>query len=264
MKRILVPLGNIENSVDTLQYAIDLASVSNSRIYVIQVFGSVKTTGILKKVDDIIESEAKEELRRILENVDKKNVEIISKVFKGEISNVIQIVSKALDVDLIVSSANYTSPDSSVYIGPVVGEIVKRMEFPVLIIPKGYQFKPYKTILLGVRSGLIKRGGVLDPLHDLVSIFKSKVNLLHVITSNNKEKDNILHKDFNAIADSVIKTENATVYQGVLKHLNDVNPDLLCVIRRKRGFFSKLWEKKRIKKIDFESRIPLLVLRGNL
>jgi len=39
---------------------------------------------------------------------------------------------------------------------------------------------------------------------------------------------------------------------------------MVCVIRRKRGFFARLWEQNHIKKEDFESRIPLLILKGNL
>lgn len=264
MKKILVPLGNSEKAVNTLQYAIDFASISKAKIYVVQVFESVKSTGFLKKIDEFIEVEAKHELSKILSQVDKKDVEIISKVFKGKITDSISVIAEALEVDIIISSASYTSADSSTYLGPIVGGLVKKTELPILIIPKGYKFKHYKNILLSIRSGLINKTHVLDPLKDLVSIFKAKVNLLHVITPSNTTEDNSLHEDFEALANKISNSENATVYQGVLEHLIEVSPDLLCVIRRKRGFFAKLWEQNSIKKIDFESRIPLLVLRGNV
>jgi len=37
---------------------------------------------------------------------------------------------------------------------------------------------------------------------------------------------------------------------------------MLCVVRRKRGFFTKKWEKNVILKKDFTSLIPVLVLPG--
>ena len=43
-------------------------------------------------------------------------------------------------------------------------------------------------------------------------------------------------------------TENVTTYLGVLEHFQAKQPDLLCVFRRKRGFFKKLWEKTTIPK----------------
>ena len=88
--------------------------------------------------------------------------------------------------------------------------------------------------------------------------------MLHVITPKNTEEDNVLHADFEAIGDDKITTKNETVYEGLSAHINTIQPDLLCVIRRKRGFFSKMWEQNSIKKVDFESKIPLLVLKGNL
>ena len=118
--------------------------------------------------------------------------------------------------------------------------------------------------MLGLRSGLIKKEGVLNPLKDIVDLFKAKVNLLHVITPNNSLEDNSLHQDFEEIADTIFNSENATVYQGILEHLIEINPDMICVIRNKRGFLIRLLEQNTIKKVDFESRIPLLVLKGNL
>jgi nucleotide-binding universal stress UspA family protein len=264
MKSILVPLGDSEKAICTLQYAIDFASLVKAKIYVIQVFGTTKVAGALKNIDELLEKDSKEELVHVLAKVDAKGIEIIAKTIKGQILDSINRIAAQLKVDLIISSAKNRATDSSVYVGRITGGIVKQTELPVLIIPKDYQFKPIKNILMGVRSGVIRHSKVLEPLEDFVRIFKAKVNLLHVITPHNAEEDNNLHKDFETIADTIVNSENATVYQGVLEHLIEVSPDMICVIRRKRGFFNKLWEQNHIKKVDFESRIPLLVLKGNL
>jgi len=264
MKTILVPLGNSEKAINTLQYAIDFATVSSAKIYVVQVFGSAKTTGHLKNIDAILEKDTKDELAHILSKVDSKNIIIKSIVVKGSILDVISRAAQELKIDLIISSAYLSTADSSIYLGEIVGGIVKQTELPMLIIPKGYVFKPIKNILLGLRSGLIKKEGVLDPLKNIVTLFKAKVNLLHVITPYNTLEDNSLHQNFKEVADTIFNSENATVYQGVLEHLIEINPDMMCVIRNKRGFLIRLLEQNTIKKIDFESRVPLLVLKGNL
>jgi len=263
MKTILVPLGNSDKAINTLQYAIDYASVCGAKIYVIQVYGLANATYALKKMDSILEEDSKKELAHILSKVDTKNIEIVSKPVKGPITDSIARIAKQLNVDLVIASAKNSSTDSSIYLGPITGGLVKNTELPMIIIPKGYIFKPIKNILLGLKSGVIRHSHVLDPLQNVQSVFKAKVNLLHVITPNNTEDDNTLDPQFKAVANTIIKSENATVFQGVLEHLLGVNPDMLCVIRRKRGFFSRLWEQNSIKKVDFESRIPLLVLKGN-
>lgn len=264
MKSILVPLGDSEKAIYTLQYAIDFASKVNAKIYVIQVFGTTKVAGVLKNMNELLERDSEEELAHVLANVDKKGIEIISKTVKGQIIDSINRVATLLNVDLIIASAKNSAADSSVYLGRITGGLVKQTELPMLIIPKGYKFKSINNILLSIRSGLLRRSNVLEPLEDFIKIFKAKVNLLHVVTPHNTVEDNSLDPGFTGIADTITNSENATVFQGVLEHLLEVNPDMICVIRRKRGFFAKFWEQNSIKKVDFESRIPLLILKGNL
>jgi hypothetical protein len=83
-----------------------------------------------------------------------------------------------------------------------------------------------------------------------------------VKTPNYTAEDLRLHKDLKELQTTLTVTENATTYQGVLEHINAQNPDMLCVFRRKRGFFKKLWEKNTILKEEFYSNVPLLVLKG--
>jgi len=264
MKSILVPLGNSKKAINTLQYAVDFASVTGAKIYVIQVYGSAGATYSLKKMDTILEKDSKEELNHILSKVDSKNIEIVSKSVKGQITDSISRIAKQLNVDLIIASTKNMVADSSIYLGSITGSFVKQTELPMLIIPKGYKFIPIHNILFGLRSGILKRSHVLDPLNSILETFNAKVNLLHVITPYNTTDDNTLDDAFKTISTNIINSENATVYQGVLEHKIEIKPDVICVIRRKRGFFNKLWVQNSIKKIDFESRVPLLVLKGNI
>ena len=93
------------------------------------------------------------------------------------------------------------------YLGDITGSLVKQTEFPMLIVPAGCKFKPFNTVLLSIRSGLINKADVLKPLIDIVGIFKMKVNLLHVITPENTEVDNSLHQDFVTISNTISKSE---------------------------------------------------------
>ncbi|WP_367186844.1 hypothetical protein [Maribacter confluentis] len=62
------------------------------------------------------------------------------------------------------------------------------------------------------------------------------------------------------ISSQMTFTQNQTTYLGVLEHFQAQHPDLLCVFRRKRGFFKKLWEKSTISKAEFYAPVPVLVL----
>ena len=62
------------------------------------------------------------------------------------------------------------------------------------------------------------------------------------------------------ISSQLTFTDNPTTYHGVLEHFQAKHPDLLCVFRRKRGFFKKLWEKSTVSKSEFFAPVPVLVL----
>ena len=71
-------------------------------------------------------------------------------------------------------------------------------------------------------------------------------------------------KKLKKLQTSYIKSENASTFQGVLEHFQSHDPDMVCVIRRKRGFFKKLWGKTVVLKKEFHTSKPLLVLSNQL
>ena len=99
-------------------------------------------------------------------------------------------------------------------------------------------------------------------MQEIQKNFQTKVNLLLVKTPDYNEEDLTIDMSLKAIQNTFSTTENVTTFQGVLEHFQSNNPDLLCVFRRKRGFFQKLWEKNTVMKSEFHCTIPLLILSG--
>ncbi|MBD0831149.1 universal stress protein [Aestuariibaculum sediminum] len=262
MKNILVPVGSSANALSNLQYAIDFAQAFGARLYVVQVYNVYTKAGTMIKVDDIIERESIAYLNDLVSKVDKKDVEIIIKSFKGKLIDTLELACKVGDIDLILVEPRTNSIREEVYLGKTSGKIIKQTQIPALIIPEGYTFKPIKNILFAIKSAIIKKADVLGPLRAVKENFSSNVNLLLVKTPFYGEGDFEVNDEMKALVDTTTKTENATTFQGVLEHFQAQQPDLLCVVRRKRGFFAKNWEKNVILKKDFYSPVPVLVLSG--
>jgi hypothetical protein len=195
--------------------------------------------------------------------IEHKGVEIITKTFKGKLIDTLELVCKSLDIDLIILEPRTNSIKDEVYLGKTSGKIIKQTNIPSLIVPEGFVFKPITSILFALKSAIIKKNNALDPLKKIKTDFNSVVNLLLVKTPFHNEGDFNINSDLETIASSTITSENATTYQGVLEHYKKSNPDLLCVVRRKRGFFVKLWENNVVLKKDFHvTEFPVLVLSG--
>jgi len=262
MKHILVPIGSSENAKNTLQYAIDLAEVFNSEIFVFRAYSAKSKAGSMVNLDEFIQRETNLYLRSVINSVDRKDVIVKIISAKGTVMDRIKDINKKLTIDLIVLGPKSSSKSKDVFLGNTSGSIIKQTEIPTLIVPENYKFNPISTILLAFKSGIVNKNGVLNPLKLFVKTFNSKVDLLLVKTPEHNENDSIIDKEIESLKSSITSLNSATTFQGVLEHLEKNQPDLLCVFRRKRGFFKKLWEKNHVLKSEFHCDIPLLVLNG--
>ncbi|ULC59628.1 universal stress protein [Flaviramulus sp. BrNp1-15] len=262
MKNILVPVGSSKNALSHLQYAVDFAQEFGAKLFVVQVYNVFTKAGTMIKVDKIIERESLEFLNGLVAKIDTKNVEVITKTLKGDLINTLELACKAADVDLVLVEPRTNSIKDEVYLGKTSGKIIKQMDVPALIVPEGYKFSKPTNILMAIKSAIIKKKNVLQPIKDLKDKFKASVDLLLVKTPYHNENDFEVNEELKSLVRNTTQTVNATTFQGVLEHFQSHNPDMLCVVRRKRGFFSKKWEKNTILKKDFYSTIPVLVLSG--
>lgn len=261
MKNILVPVGSSKNALSHLQFAVDFANAFNAKLFVVQVYNIYTKAGTMIKVDKIIERESLSYLNNLVSKLNTKNVDITVKVLKGNLVDTLELACKAASIDLILIEPRTNSVKEEVFLGKTSGKIIKQTQIPALIVPEGCKYKPVNNILFAVKSAVIKKDKALIPLISIKSHFNSIVNLLLVKTPYYNDGDFEVRKNLKSAIDSVTKTENATTFQGVLQHLQSFNPDMLCVVRRKRGFFTKKWENNVILKKDFSSNIPVLVLR---
>ncbi|WP_088324598.1 universal stress protein [Polaribacter tangerinus] len=262
MKHILVPIGATESAQKTLQYAIDFASEINAKVYVFRAYNVKAKAGTIINIDSIIARETSLYLRAIVSACNTKNVDIKLISVKGGVVDSVHHIVDEIGVDLIIVGAKNNTIKEELFLGKTAGKLVKQTNIPLLVIPENYEYQPIKNVLMAFKSGVVKSKTVLNPLKYFVNNFGALVHLLLVKTPNYTEDDLVLDANLENLKTTLTVSENATTFQGVLEHVKTQNPDMICVYRRKRGFFNKLWEKNTILKEEFYSNVPLLVLKG--
>jgi nucleotide-binding universal stress UspA family protein len=261
MKNILVPIGTSSNTGQTLQYAVDFASEFGASVFVMDVFSVSAKTGNLANISEKIAATSKEQMLEVIDKVDSKKVAIKIATYNGDIVDGLTAIDEELGIDLIIMAPKSNDIKENIYLGNTTGRITKQTNIPILLVPKGTVFKPFKTILTAFKSGVLKKKRILNPLISIQEKFKAGVSLLLVKTPGYDSDDLKVHPAMLDISNKLSLTDNATTYQGVLEHFQSTQPDLLCVFRRKRGFFKKLWEKNTVLKSEFFVKIPVLILR---
>lgn len=260
MQNILVPIGTLPNVNETLQYAVDFAADFSLKVYVMDAYNVSAKAGSLTNISEKLAKSGKERLKTIISEVDSKNVEINIATYKGEIVDGIKEIDKQLGINMIILSPKSNHVHEDLYLGTTAGRIIKRTNIPALIVPEGIKYKPFKNILTAFKSGILKRKRILAPLMEIKMKHDAVVNLLLVKTPGYTDDDLRINTALMDLCYKLTITENPTTYLGVMEHFQSKQPDLLCVFRRKRGFFVKLWEKNTISKSEFSVPIPVLVL----
>lgn len=251
MKTFLVPISSLHQKKSTLIYAIDFAKAMGAEmIYGIQIKEITKED----RVDEVI-AYAKEQ-----------GIDLNFRPIEGNVIEYVKEFCDSFNVDLIIASARTPKTHEKLFLGELSGSIVRKTDMPVLLIPELYEFKSIDTVLTAIKSGIVSMEGALAPLEESLLKLKARMTLLQVKTPEFLPEDLMFDKDLAALTTKYYSSENATLFQGVLEYIHVVEPDMTCVFRRKRGFFKKLWSDtihdNGVRKSDFESRVPLLVLKG--
>jgi nucleotide-binding universal stress UspA family protein len=261
MKNILVPVGSSEHSVSNLQYAIDLAHEMDANVYVVSVFQELSKVGGLSKVNALLKEETENRLQEVLSKVNTRDVTVVAHPIKGgSIVEGIMRFHRHVPVDLMVLAPRSNSIREEVYLGNTSGKLLKGTNIPILVVPEGAVFEQPATMLMAFKNGNFDKK-TLEPVKQFVKHFGTEINVLHVETPETTEEMQEVSPRLTKIRNTYTKAENATTFQAVLEHFQSNNPDMLCVVRRKRGFFKKLWEKNVILKKEFHTSKPLLVLQ---
>ncbi|NNC61341.1 MAG: universal stress protein, partial [Eudoraea sp.] len=260
MKNILVPIGTSPNAHETLQFAVDFAAQFSSSVYVMEVFNVTSGAGKLTNISAKVEKSGKERLKEIIGKVDARDVDIKIATYNGDLIDGLKEIDEEIGIDLLVIAPRSNDIKEELYLGHTSGRMIKRTDIPTLIVPKGTKFSPFKVVLTGFKSGVLKRNRILDPLIQIKNKFESDIHLLLVKTPGYTDKDLQVNTALMDISSQLTLAEHATTYLGILEHIQLHHPDLLCVFRRKRGVFTNLWEKNTIHKAEFSAKIPVLVL----
>ena len=260
MNNILVPLGTSSDSNETLQYAIDFAADFGANIFIMDVFTVTSGTGSLGNVQQKVADSSRENIKELVASIDTKGLDIKIASYNGDIIDGLLQITKELKIDLVVIAPRSNAINEAYYLGNTSGRIIKQTNIPTLIVPKATVYKPVKNILTAFKSGVLKRSKILYPLISIKNKHAALVNLLLVKTPGYSEEDLQINTALLDISKNLTTSENPTTYLGVLEHFQTKQPDMLCVFRRKRGFFKKLWEKSTILKSEFYVPVPLLVL----
>jgi nucleotide-binding universal stress UspA family protein len=272
MKTILVPTDFSSISKNAINYAIELAKLTKSKIILFHAYYvPIVTTDVMvvPPMEEIEESNMSI-LKKIEKTIHKKygkKIEIECKCKYGFPVDEINQAVKEYKADLVVMGMHGAGKLAEKLVGSTTTSLIRKAKCPVLAIDRHVRFKLIKKIALACDYSAIPNTAILDPLKEIVRLFKSHVNIINILPA--EEKIPPVSKAISGVKlEHALEDINHTYYfaqnEDVVNGLNDfVNQkkmDLVVMIPRRHSLLNSIFNEPKTTRIAFHTKVPLLAL----
>lgn len=256
--KFLVPIDYSNPSIYALKYAINLATRVNAKLYLVHVFQTISRADTMISLDEVIQQDHQQKLANILTTLKQEPAEVEIVVQKGDPANALFRLAVGKEVDLIILGAQGESRHPDISYGSTVGGLIKVSNVPLLIVPESAELQIPQNFLFAFRKLDHSAPDILLPLKKLALALKAKVRTLHV-TVNAEDIEALSSQSMlGEVWVGAKELANGELPSGVAKS-GEVY-DVLCMIKRNRGFFEKIFTSSRFTKADVDIKTPFLLL----
>lgn len=266
MKNILVPTDFSKNAKNAFDFAIKIANHFKSKITLLSVYQAHSPTGSMKNIDRFLKDENESQLSAVVkkhQSMILEDVRLEAITINGSTTTAIARIAKDRDIDLIVMGTQGASGLKEIFIGSNTVGVIKRTTKPVLAVPNGSVYKPFKKMVLALDKRDAFPGEQIKPLLRLAQSYNSKVLIYHIAkTDDDKSVNPSIDEYFKGLDYSIHESIGASdVNEGINAFVQKNEADLLCMITKKRSFLEGIFNPSVTRREAFNTPVPLLVLR---
>ncbi len=271
MKTILYATDLNENEASVLKYAHKLSKNLNAKLVVFHIYQlppirvSVSRPAeqvegfVIKEQKSIVKSYCKKHLGEDLNNV-KIDVAISDTILDAILNQ-----SKKIKPNLVVIGKKEKHTKRGLLASDIGLELLKKLTFPILIVPNNVSDKPVKTILYATD---FEDGDILA-IKKIVPTAKDMDATIHVVHVSTKtqyagkdkmedfEKRLTEQVSYKNVKFEVLFSEN--IEKELNAHSKRIDADIIVLLEREeKGFFQKLFTKTIAEKLEVKINIPLM------
>lgn len=276
MKTVLVPTDFSPNANKALDYAAELAKLSNAEIILLYVTGlsnaSLNENVILQEDYD---RELMEKTHRQLELLaqavrEVAGVNVTHQVFNGFVEDAIKECAAKNKADLVVMGTVGDAAVKEKLFGSITAAVIGHSDIPVLAIPLLFEWTAPENILLAMND-FYEAPQAVETVFKIAALFNIPVLISVFIDEKNSEAIVYLDNRRNIEVFCIKQKElypglsiNATLVYGddfehaIKSFIANNNVSMLAMLTHKRNFIQSIFHHSMTKKMSYHTDIPLL------
>jgi nucleotide-binding universal stress UspA family protein len=277
MKNILLLTDFSENSINAIHYALQLFEdeVCNFYLLNVQSSGSYMSDDLVlagnQSLYDSIVKKTKHKLDKLIVELesefknDKFNFQIL--VDYDALPEAINQIKTTKIIDLIVMGTNGVTGAKEVVFGSNTINVIRKVDCPTLVIPKGFKYRTPKDILLPLDLLDALSGKAFNNVIKFAKRFSKKLHLLRVKPYNEDSKEE--KKDKKNITTLLTDVEheyhvitNVPMAYTVDCYTQSHPIDLTTLLVQNESIFERFFIGSSTTKISNSIRVPLLIFHS--
>ena len=277
MKKIVLPTDFSENSLNAIDYALQLFKDETCVFFILNTYTpmiynyeyQLNADQYMMEAVDMVKKNSEKKLDELVRTLKKKYNNLKHK-FKtissfNILSDEVIELTDQYDLDLVIMGTKGASKDREILFGSNTIHVIKKSKCPVLAIPDNFDFEAPKEILFPTDYKINYQLKVLKPIIEIANMYNPRVNILHVFYDEELTKDQDQNKMklddyFNNTAHLFYNISNQNITDAIKKFQLRAKINLLIMMNNRQSFFEKLFSKSAINQIALHLNIPLLVI----
>jgi nucleotide-binding universal stress UspA family protein len=271
MKKILVPTDFSPTANNAAKYAVQLSHFFNCEINLVHIFHPAVDINTGYYLDPELENKKRNLLKEQAANLNQGTA--------GDVATTLQIktqfamgfpieeivrLSKSDDCMIVMGATGESGMFGKVF-GSISSGVARMAHCPVLLIPSGANFSPYKQIMYASNEARFDEKIALV-IKQFVSTFDAQLHCVHVNKGSDYYPDWEMKGLFGKNGYDVHLVEGNIPESNIVKGLNEYassnSIELLIMGTRHRNFWENLVHKSVTKKVALNPQLPLLVFHA--
>jgi len=276
MKTILLPTDFSKNSINAIEYAVNLFKDIPCKFYLLNVFRIPylaneelmdQNVNQLAALEEEMYDNSKHEMKKLLKKLpenDNHDYEMISdyNLFNLAVHEVIE----KKDIELIIMGTKGATGAKEIFLGSNTGDVIMKSACHVIAVPENHSYKPPEEILFPTDFQINYDFEDLGPLIRVAEMNNAVIRIVHF--SEKSDLDEIQQENKRTLNSFLVNVRHehytlstSDFEEGINCYVQSRgNIDMIAIIGRHYGFFQRLFFKPKVRALSFHSTIPLFVI----